>query len=95
MRRSSRFSTQTATRLAWMLLRLGRSLQAKKLNLEDAVDVINRDGHVFILVTTRAKLVVAELATSTNGDKPAAEANEVVVDNITIVVEDEDTTELV
>jgi hypothetical protein len=65
----------------------GFSNAAKKLNLEDAVDVINRDGHVFILVTTRATLVVAELAkedtTSTNGSKPADADNS------------EDTTELV
>jgi len=55
----------------------GFSNAAKKLNLEDAVDVINRDGHVFILVTTRATLVVQELAqqdntaASTNGNHAA------------------------
>ena len=39
---------------------------AKKLGLEDAVDVINRDGHVFILVKTRVALVISDLA-DTNG----------------------------
>jgi hypothetical protein len=64
----------------------GFSNAAKKLDLEDAVDVINRDGHVFILVTTRANLVIAEQA-ATNGDKPV----EAVEDN----ANDSDTTELV
>lgn len=35
---------------------------AKKLGLEDAVDIVNRDGHVFILVKTRVAVVMADLA---------------------------------
>lgn len=69
----------------------GFSNAAKKLDLEDAVDVINRDGHVFILVTTRANLVITEAAAaeaSSNGNKPAE-------DSEAESSEDADTTELV
>ena len=44
----------------------GFSNAAKKLGLEDAVDIVNRDGHVFILVKTRVALVLSDLA-DTNG----------------------------
>jgi hypothetical protein len=32
---------------------------AKKLEVDDQVDVVNRDGHVFILVKSRCELVLA------------------------------------
>ena len=50
---------------------------AKKLDLEDAVDVINRDGHVFILVKTRVALVMQETPaiSSENGNGPAEDSN--------------------
>jgi hypothetical protein len=51
----------------------GFSNAAKKLELEDAVDIVNRDGHVFILVKTRVALVLAVDADNSNGNGNEAE----------------------
>ena len=50
----------------------GFSNAAKKLEIEDAVDIVNRDGHVFILVKTRVALVLSD--TTGNGTVEADEA---------------------
>ena len=54
------FSEKSATTLYQ-----GFSNAAKRLEMEDAVDIVNRDGHVFILVKTRVALVLAD--TTANG----------------------------
>jgi hypothetical protein len=54
------FSEKSATTLYQ-----GFSNAAKRLEMEDAVDIVNRDGHVFILIKTRVALVLAE--TTANG----------------------------
>lgn len=56
------FSEKNATTLYQ-----GFSNAAKRLEMEDAVDIVNRDGHVFILVKTRVALVLAEQTPDTNG----------------------------
>lgn len=56
----------------------GFSNAAKKLDMEDAVDIVNRDGHVYILVKTRVAIVMAEADSgnaSQNGNGPAVEDN--------------------
>jgi hypothetical protein len=54
----------------------GFSNAAKKLEIDDAVDIVNRDGHVFILVKTRVALVLAD--TTANGH--SEDSNEVEAD---------------
>jgi hypothetical protein len=63
----------------------GFSNAAKKLDLEDAVDIVNRDGHVYILVKTRVAIVMeqeAANAANSNGNGP-----------VEVEVNDSDTTE--
>jgi hypothetical protein len=71
------FGAKTATTLYQ-----GFSNAAKKLDMEDSVDIVNRDGHVFILVKSRVALVLADMDTNGNG----ASATEAVADATTELV---------
>ena len=66
------FSGKSATTLYQ-----GFSNAAKKLEIDDAVDIVNRDGHVFILVKTRVALVLAD--TTSNGHSEDEAEAEVAV----------------
>ena len=54
----------------------GFSNAAKRLEMEDAVDIVNRDGHVFILVKTRVALVMADTTANGNAESEADAAIE-------------------
>lgn len=64
---------------------------AKKLELEDAVDIVNRDGHVFILVKTRVAVVMAMNGNAATEETEVEDIEAVADADIVPTIEDEDT----